>query len=156
MLPSVVHDERESPWLQTVYRLFIVENGYVPTHQCGPEIKYFLQKVKFVKKNSLAKPLEPLDTSLAWRTLFWSRWWSLCYVECSVGSHDSGLIGSRWSSYHPLWVPGLPTWSTLPSLLAQSTVPHLLKKKKKRGVIGLTVSYVICENFEWGMVQASR
>lgn len=36
MLLIVVLDEGDSPWLQTDYRLFIVENGCTPTSQGGP------------------------------------------------------------------------------------------------------------------------
>ena len=42
MIPREVVDERDSPYFQTVYWLFIMENGDVPISQGGPEIKYFL------------------------------------------------------------------------------------------------------------------
>jgi hypothetical protein len=57
-------DERDSPRFQTVYQLFIVENG------CVSAIKYFLQGGMSGKRSLLAKPPGPLDTSLTWRTLF--------------------------------------------------------------------------------------
>jgi hypothetical protein len=72
MFSTVVLDERDSPWLQTVYCLVTMENGCIPPSQGGPEIKYLLQEGMSGKGSSLAKPSEPLDTSLAWRTLFWA------------------------------------------------------------------------------------
>lgn len=60
MLSMVVFNERDSPWFQTVYCLFIMENGCVPTSQVGPEIKYLLQEGMSGKGSSLA-----LGTSLA-------------------------------------------------------------------------------------------
>jgi hypothetical protein len=44
MLPMVVLYKRDSPWFQTVCWLLIVENGYIPTSQGGPEVKYLLQE----------------------------------------------------------------------------------------------------------------
>jgi hypothetical protein len=49
-----------------------VENGCIPTPQGGPEMKYLLEREMFRKGILLAKPSGPLDTSLAWRTLFWA------------------------------------------------------------------------------------
>jgi hypothetical protein len=36
MLSMAVLDERDSPWFQNGYWLFIVEKGFVPTSQGGP------------------------------------------------------------------------------------------------------------------------
>jgi hypothetical protein len=47
-----------------------MENGYIPPPQGGPEIKYLSQEGISRKGNLLAKLSGPLDTSLAWRTLF--------------------------------------------------------------------------------------
>jgi hypothetical protein len=49
---------------------FIVENECIPPPQNGPEIKYLLQERMSKKGSTLVKPLGPLDTSSAWRTLF--------------------------------------------------------------------------------------
>jgi hypothetical protein len=57
MLHTAVHDERGSPWFQTIYWLFIRKNGCVPPPQGGPEIKYPLQD------SLLSKLSGSLDTS---------------------------------------------------------------------------------------------
>ena len=46
-------------------KLFIVENGCIPTSQSGPEIKYLLQGRMSGKGNLLARPSGALGTSLA-------------------------------------------------------------------------------------------
>jgi hypothetical protein len=51
----------------------MVESGCVksyPTSQGGPEITCLLQGGISEKGSLLAKPLGPLSTSIAWRTLF--------------------------------------------------------------------------------------
>jgi hypothetical protein len=63
MLPMV--DKRDSSWFQTVYWLFIKENGCVPTSQGGPKIKYLLHGGSSGKGSLLAKPSGLLGTSLA-------------------------------------------------------------------------------------------
>lgn len=73
MLSMVVFNERDSPWFQTVHWLYIMENGCITTSQVGPEIKYLLQEGMSGKGSSLAKPLRPLGTSLAWRLSFGLR-----------------------------------------------------------------------------------
>ena len=69
----IVRDKIDSPCLrvQSVYSLFIMENGYIQLTLGGPEIKCLLQEGMSVKGSLLAKPLELAhpDTSLAWRTL---------------------------------------------------------------------------------------
>ena len=67
--PMAVLDERDSPWFQTIYWLFIVENGCIPPSQGGPEIKYLLQEGMSGKGSLLTKPSGPLDIALTWRTL---------------------------------------------------------------------------------------
>lgn len=42
--PTAALNERDSPWLQTVYRLFMEENGSIPLPQVGPEMKYLCRK----------------------------------------------------------------------------------------------------------------
>jgi hypothetical protein len=44
VLPMAVLDERDCPWLQTVYCLFNMENGYLPTSQGGPDNKYLCRE----------------------------------------------------------------------------------------------------------------
>jgi hypothetical protein len=68
----VVVDERNSPWFQTVYWFFTVENGCIPTSQGEPEIKYLLQGRMSGKGGLVAKPSGPLGISLAWKTLSWT------------------------------------------------------------------------------------
>lgn len=58
------------PWAVWCVGWFIIENGCIPPPQGGPEIKYLLQGGMSRKGCLLAKPSGPLDTSLAWRTLF--------------------------------------------------------------------------------------
>lgn len=44
----------------------------VPISKGKPKIKYLFQGGMSVKGSLMAKPLMPLGTSLAWRTLFWT------------------------------------------------------------------------------------
>jgi hypothetical protein len=60
MLPMVVLDERDSPWFQTVYWLFIMESESIPTSQGRPEIKYLLHGRMAGKESLFAKPSGPL------------------------------------------------------------------------------------------------
>jgi hypothetical protein len=46
-----------------------VEYGCIPPVQGESEVKYLLQEGISGKGSLLAKPSEPLDTSLAWRIL---------------------------------------------------------------------------------------
>lgn len=71
----------DSPWFQTVYGLFMVENGCVPTSQGGPEIKYLLQGGMPEKGSHW---LNPSGSPLAWRTVFWAD--VTCVVFPYVGS----------------------------------------------------------------------
>lgn len=87
----IVRDKIDSPCLrvQSVYSLFIMENGYIQLTLGGPEIKCLLQEGMSVKGSLLAKPLELAhpDTSLAWRTL--------CTVYLSSGhSPHVGCCGT--------------------------------------------------------------
>ena len=50
-----VLDERDSPWFQTIYWLFIMENGYLQSPQEVPDIKYILQGGMSRKGSLLAK-----------------------------------------------------------------------------------------------------
>ena len=59
--PMAVLDERDSPWFQTIYWLFIVENGCIPTSQGGPEIKYLLQGGMSENRSLLTKHSGSLD-----------------------------------------------------------------------------------------------
>jgi hypothetical protein len=71
MFPMVVLDERDNPWFETLYWLFIGENGCVLASQGEPEIKYLLWEGMSGKGSLLTKPSGPVGTSLAWRALFW-------------------------------------------------------------------------------------
>jgi hypothetical protein len=96
----VVLKERDSPWCQTVYWLFIMEND-------GLKIKYLLQGGMSGKGRLLAKPAGPLGTSLAWRTLSWgyvtTGHVSLCW-ECGTCSRP-GIWRETGSTYRLWWVP---------------------------------------------------
>lgn len=59
---------------QSVYWLFITENGSIPRPQGRQEIKCILQGVISGKGSLFAKPSGPLEISLVWRTLFWGKW----------------------------------------------------------------------------------
>jgi hypothetical protein len=52
MIPTAV-DEKDRPWFQTIYCLFIVKNGCIPPPQGEPEIKYLLQEGMTKKRNLL-------------------------------------------------------------------------------------------------------
>ena len=56
----------------------------IPTSQSKPEIKYLLHREMCGKGSLLAKPLEPLGTPLARRTLFWRT----CFQARVSGSED--------------------------------------------------------------------
>jgi hypothetical protein len=58
--PMAVLDKRQTLLVQTAYSLFIVENGYIPLTQGGPEIKYLLQEEMSRKGSLLAKPSGPI------------------------------------------------------------------------------------------------
>jgi hypothetical protein len=112
--PWQFSNERDSPCFQTVYWLFIMENGCMPTSQLGPEIKYLLQERMSGKGSLLAKPSGPLGTSLAWRILFW--------VYRTHLSHRSHFL--IWEVWHVLQATNLAGSRYPPSFWGlRSTLP---------------------------------
>ena len=64
----------------------------IPTSQSKPEIKYLLHRGMSGKGSLLAKPLEPLGTPLARRTLFWDM-----FLLCE--EHDTCTRSEIWQGW---------------------------------------------------------
>lgn len=71
VIPKEVTGRRDNPYFHTVYCLFIVKNGCMPTSQGGRDIKYLLQGGMSQKEILLFECSVFPSTSFAWRTLFW-------------------------------------------------------------------------------------
>jgi hypothetical protein len=69
LMKETVHSSKVfidcSSWKMNAYHI-------VPTCQDWPKIKHLFQGGIFMKGSLLTKPLVPLGTSIAWRTLLWA------------------------------------------------------------------------------------
>ena len=99
-----------------------MENGFISTPQGGPEIKYLLQEGMSGKGSLLAKPSGPLDTSLAWRTLYWAMLPTWGVWTCVPGQESDREQGGAYCLRCVLEFLGTQICSTLPSFLSDDIV----------------------------------
>jgi hypothetical protein len=89
--------KKQSIFIHTIYWLFIMENGCIPTSQSGPEIKYLLHEKTSGKGSLLAKPSGPLSISLPWKTLVLRYMTADQPQSASLNPWEKSGSGYRWA-----------------------------------------------------------